>query len=114
MAYRKSCGAGLAGPQSVVDALARVWTGCVRAQAGGFVTRQQVVILKDYQKFHAPFQTTHIPRRKLVMAWAVMASPRRFLRTTNPWYARPQRMPASHRSGWTSPNPIEVNKNESA
>src|SRR5690349_986096 len=36
-----------------------------------------------HQKFHAPFQTTHTPSRKLVMACAVIASPSRPLRMTS-------------------------------
>ena len=38
----------------------------------------------SHQNCHAPFQTTQIPNKKFVMAWAVMASPRRFFRSTSP------------------------------
>ena len=38
-----------------------------------------------YQKLQAPFQTTQRPSSKLVIAWAVIASPSRFLRMTSHW-----------------------------
>src|SRR5439155_15902117 len=67
-----------------------------------------------YQKLQAPFHATQIPRRKLVMPWASIASPKRFFRTTNHWYESPHRMPASHRSACINPKMEEVTTNESA
>jgi len=46
-------------------------------------TWQRLRTGRRYQNCHAPCHATHTPSRKFVIACAVMASPRRFLRNTS-------------------------------
>src|SRR5262245_22691891 len=71
------------------------------------LTRRSLV---SHQYSHARRCRTHRPSSKLVRLCATMASPRRFFQQTNPWYANPQRMPASQ---WrcSKPKTTDVTRN---
>jgi hypothetical protein len=79
--------------EPVVEALIMVRVWGVGIDAWGFIDDEEVIVFEEdtgegrggHQKNHAPFQATQVPRRRLVMAWAVMASPRRLCRQTRPW-----------------------------
>src|SRR6185295_17992883 len=97
-----------------VDTFASIGRGGVCIHPRGFVYHQQMIVFKNdqriYQKCHSSFHTTQMPRSKLVMAWAVMVSPRRFFQQTSHWKRSPHRIPASH-SRCSKPKITEVTMN---